>query len=289
MASGKGLRAKWTGKMAAAIGWNRGRLAHILAHNGLKAPYRKAELKAMQILKGYGLSLAKYTPTEDAVGMEVVPAVVKRLRGFEIVSAPTATVTRKKKGMMPSKNGDGGDASAPPEDDKKKHGSWSDRLLVSRLAKLLPEDATTSGKNRARYILLKAGYPKIKDVDEAKALEVFKQAGIDITNFEFASAPGEPGGLLVAPPAREYDSLLMQYTSMGERLTKSLDDVAARDATIKKMRSVLELARQGLLSYQKLMLGTPSKPGLAATKYGGLPKPLNYPIDVLAELSEFTE
>jgi len=183
MASGKGLRAKWTGKMAAAIGWNRGRLAHILAHNGLKAPYRKAELKAMQILKGYGLSLAKYTPTEDAVGMEVVPAVVKRLRGFEIVSAPTATVTRKKKGMMPSKSGDGGDASAPPEDDKKKHGSWSDRLLVSRLAKLLPEDATTSGKNRARYILLKAGYPKIKDVDEAKALEVFKQAGIDITNF----------------------------------------------------------------------------------------------------------
>lgn len=281
MASGKVTRAKWTAKLAKSIGWSRGRLAHILAHNGIDVPY-KSELKHLQVLAGYGISLAKYTPTQDAVGVEVTPVPVKPLRGLEV--APV--VPAKAKGMKPTKSF-GGAASPPPEAENKKHGKWSDRLLVTRCAKLLPGGATSPNKNRVRYLLLKAGHTELKKVEEATALEVMKQAGYDITGFEFASAPGTSGGMLIAPPAREYESLLMQYAELGERHRKTVEEeLPARDATIKKVRGGLELARQGLLSYAKLMLGTPAKPGLAATKYGGLPKPLNYPIDVLADLSE---
>jgi hypothetical protein len=276
MATGRGLRAKWTVKLAKALGWNRGRVAHVLAHNGINAPY-KSELKALQVMAGYGQSLAKYTPTDDAVGVEVVPAVVKPFRGLP--NAPREQSATLKKIVGP--------ASPPPDDDKKKHGKWTDRLLLTRLAKLLPEGATASGKNRARYILKRAGITgNVKTLEEAQALEAFKQAGIDITRFEFASKPGEPGGMLVAPAATEYASLLMQYTELGTRLMKTTGEIAERDAAIGKLQDLLDLTRRGLLSYEKMMLGTPSKPGLAATKFGGLPKPLNYPIDVLAEIRE---
>lgn len=275
MATGKGLRAKWTSKLAKALGWNRGRLAHILAHNGIKAPYR-SELKVLQVVKGYGLSLAKYTPTEDAVGVEVVPAVVKPFRGLTIAtreqSSPT-TITKKI----------GGDVSEAPDegsgDDKKKHGSWTERLLVTRLAKLLPEGPTPSGKNRARYFLKKAGITgDIKKVDEATALEAFKQAGIDVTNFQFASKPGQPGGILVAPPAREYESLLTQYTELGERMQKAIAEIAERDATIKKLQDTSDFVRRGLLSYEKIILP------LAPKLFGGLVDPLDYPITVLNKI-----
>lgn len=282
MATGRGLRAKWTKKLATSIGWSRQRLAHLLAHNGMDAPY-KSELKALQILAGYGISLKKYTPTEDAVGVEVVPATVKPFRGLEVAAPSTA----KKKGMTPTKIGEGGDTSPPPEDEKKKHGSWSDRLLISRLAKLLPEGMTSSGKNRARYILKKQGItenPKV--LSEATALEAFEKAGIDISGFEYASKPGEPGGLLVQPAAREYDSLLRQYTDMGARLKKAMEDLAERDSTLKTLQDKLNLVRSILLSFEKLMTGTPKTPGLAATKFGGWPKPLNYVIDALNEIRE---
>jgi hypothetical protein len=258
----KGLRASWLPKLADALGWKPQRLRILLNRNGYEHPYR-SELKALQILKAYGISFAKYRPTEDAVGVDVEPiASPVPIRGMTI-----ATSTQAPKKMI------GAAMSAAPTDTKRR-GKWSDRLLVSRLARVLG-GITAANKARVRYLLKKAGHSNIKDVDEATALTVLQAEGFDIAGFEYETKPGEPGGMLVVPPSNDYEELRAQYIEMGERLRKMAEGQATREAEFETKRKKYAAVRQGLVSYEAQVLP------IAMKKFGGLVQPLNYPIDVL--------
>lgn len=257
----KGLRASWLPKLAAALGWKPQRLRILLNRNGYEHPYR-SELKALQILKAYGVSVAKYTPHEDAVGADVEPiANAVPIRGMTVI--PRAQAPKKIGAAI---------AAAPA--DTKRRGKWSDRLLVSRLARLLG-GITSANKNRVRYLLKKAGHSNIKDVDEGTALAVIAAEGFDIAGFEYATKPGEPGGMLVVPASNEYDELRAQYIEMGERLTKMAQEQTEREQKYESLRKKLGTVRSGLLSFETQILP------IAMKKFGGLVSPLNYPIDVL--------
>jgi hypothetical protein len=91
--------------------------------------------------------------------------------GFHV--APTGLTREPKKKKKEEKA-----ALKPPS-------SWS-KKLVPRLARLLPEGDSKTGKVHVRKILRKGGYAGPRWDDEDRALAIFQAAGISIDAFEYA-------------------------------------------------------------------------------------------------------
>jgi hypothetical protein len=139
--------------------------------------------------------------------------------------------------------------------------------------------------NRIRYYLKQAGIKNLKKVEEATALEVLARRGIDISKFEYASSPGEkpsaPSAKLVADPADNHEALLVQYNELAARFALSREEVAQRDAKVKSLLDLSELVRDTLKKYQNELLD------VAKSRFGGTPRPLEYPLFALNDILEY--
>lgn len=245
--------AKWITPLAKAAGRSAAGLYYIFNKEKYKSPYT-SELRGWTILRARGLECKGYVPTEDAVGKPVPPLLTKR-------------------GITANREGNG---EVPPEK-KDMRGSWADKLLLTRLSKLLPGGANKKNKSRIAYLLKKAGHTKIRTMDEAVALEVMKANDISIEGFEYANEPGTPGSsILVAPPAGTLSELRAQYVEMGERLKRAVDALVAKEKEYAEADALLERVRRGLMGYE-----TEYKKAVKEDRFPVLHNPLGWPIEYL--------
>jgi len=250
--------ARWTTPLAKAAGISTGRMYQIFPEDGYRAPYT-SELKGLTVLRARGFACNGYTPMEDAVGAPLPPLIAK---------------TKPKRAMTPNRTN--GAHGTTPElskiDDKKKHGKWTDRLLLTRLARLMPGGPTKKNKNRVRWLLKKHGHKDVRKMHEAEALGVMKAEGISIEGFQHSgeSSPGEKPPQLI--PLPELRDRYQKATQQLELLTAALVE---RDKKIAEQQKILSDVRHGLKQYETQILP------IALARFGGLVEPLNYPIDVL--------
>jgi hypothetical protein len=226
-----GHRARWVPKLAKAIGWRPQRLRFFFNKRGYTHPYT-SEAKGLKLLHDSGISTSKYRPTEDAIGADKVASVepVKK-KGKVVVAEETSP---------PPSN------EAPPSTPLR---GWAARL-PARLARILPEGYTPAGKRRVKYILEKYKLPR-PWTDEARALAAFEAEGLSIEGFEYRDVPGEPGG--VSPPAKDYETLLGQYTRLGERLKQTLESHKAVEEKLISINRDLSQVRLTLLQFEAKM------------------------------------
>lgn len=170
----------------------------------------------------------------------------------------------------------------PPVGTKK----WSDRLLVSRLAKLVPGNVSIRAKKaRALYYLKHdLGKKSVREIDEATAIAVFERRGIDTKGFEWtkprvpgtALVPGTSGnGKLTPDPAANPHELLAQYNELAQRLAEALTAIDEKDKKIGSLVKTRAIVRQILRQYEVQLLPVVNQ------RYGGLTPPLGYPIQAL--------
>jgi hypothetical protein len=257
-------RSKWMAPLAKAIGWKPQRLRYLFNKHNYVWPYT-SELRGLQILAAEKIDIRNYRPTEDAVGKRIVFGAT--LRPANGGGEATKEAAPPIKPSVPT--------PAPAESKR----GWSNKLL-SRLARLTKEGDTPKGKYRVKALLKKADITgRLKEEDEARALAALEKQGIDISKFEYAGAPGEPGGPLFGAPSDDYDTLVEQYRALGERLKKALEEQSGLHARITETEHRTELVRRILRSYERAMCREIDK-GI----YPGFTKPLGYPLQALDEI-----
>ncbi len=255
--------AKWLTPLAKAAGRSAAGVYYIFNRQGYMSPYT-SELKGLTILRGMGLACRGYKPTHDAVGAPLPPLVLK-------VSAK-----QRKEEEVAS---------------KKKHGKWSDRLLLTRLAKLLPEGATKKGKAHVRWLLKKQGIKKAATADEAKAVEIMRLSGFDTSKFQYAKdfdqpeMPGETPSVVTPAIATEgaipdnYDALLSQFNLALGRIKTLTVQLGEREKTIAELEKSKALVRAMLLQYERAL-----KVEWNAGRIQAIVKPLDMPLAALNEI-----
>lgn len=166
---------------------------------GYHSPYLD-EPRALKILESQGFDLTKYRAKRAKMnGVKIEskelplaePAAPESVAQQESV---TAMVPIPRPSIVASPTPPPVQQTLPiPADPKqalriKLRAAW-DRKLIPRLARLLPEGSSHFGKLRAKRILMAGGYSGPRWDDEARAVEIFRQQGIDVRNFEWDQGP----------------------------------------------------------------------------------------------------
>lgn len=252
--------AKWIPLLAKAAGRSTAGLYYIFNKRGYTAPYT-SELRGLTILRGMGLRCKGYKPTEDAVGKPMPPLIPKGSKKAKEARQRIA------------------DAS-PPNAANKGTGTWTDKLLLTRLAKLLPDGATTNNKNRIRYYLKQAGYKDVRKMKESDALDVLQRRQIAIKGFEYENAaPGNTAPTDGDIP-QTYKLLLVHYNELLERSKESAAFLQEREAKIAALIKTRSAVRAILLQYQH------RHPLIVAKSPEELSAALNYPLTALHLIRE---
>lgn len=165
MASGI-RRSKWTPKLAKAIGVRLAALRALLKKNGYEAPYLD-EARAMKMVEQLGYSLKKFKPlTPEGLAYKAE----KVETGTAIVLHQSIAGTKKKDGRY---------------DTIKR---TVEKRLINRLAKLMTHHASGPyQKHVVRKLLTEGGYPGPKWNDEERAIEILRNAGVNVDKFEYLS------------------------------------------------------------------------------------------------------
>lgn len=152
-----------------------------LNKGGMKAPYLD-EPGALKILEGQGINLAKYRATKasraGAANGDMTNGHDESNTALIVASSsppPKSTTT------LPAVV-----TSAREEKIAKLRAAWANKL-VPRLARLLPEGDSPKGKKHVKKILKEGNYNGPRWDDEVRAIAVFREAGIDTSNFEWAN------------------------------------------------------------------------------------------------------
>jgi hypothetical protein len=215
----------------------------------------------MEMLIDAGISLAKYKPTENGIGLD-----------------PRKTKTAKAETTASTISAPHSEPASTPDSDSPKQTAW-DKRLVSRLAKLTVKGNTTEGRAWVRNILKKNGYSDLTFKDELQAVAIFQRLNISIDGFEYENKPGTPGGPLFAPPATTIDELRAQYLDAMERTKKLMEDLTTSHARGTQCERKLSSVRTMLLQCEKQI-----KLAWIAEEIAGITKPLEYAISALNEL-----
>jgi hypothetical protein len=232
-------------------------LYYMLKKAGAKAPY--SELFTWTLLRAKGFPCNGYRPVADAVGK------------------PEPPLLKKEGKQVRASEADGHSAVAPVGSEPV---IGTPERLMARLAKLIGRP-DKNNRNRIRYYMKQAGIRNMKKIDEATALEVLARRGIDISKFEYARPPGEVAKPVSTEPATTYKALLVQYNEMAAQLAQSQEEVAQRDARGASLNDLVVLVRDTLKKYQGELLD------VAKSRFGGMPRPLEYPLFALNDILEF--
>lgn len=154
---------------------------------GYLAPYLD-EPRIVKTLESQGVNLAKYRAKKAVASYKANGANDDKANGHDesktalvVTVAPSKETTPVTTETLP--------VVAMPDDPKsekiaKLRAAW-DRKLIPRLARLLPEGNTDKGKQHAKKILKAGNYLGPRWDDEARAIGIFRDAGIDISQFEW--------------------------------------------------------------------------------------------------------